>query len=296
MPGHRQLLDVLYDWDVCSGTEPKLARHVQSRRAQETPSMKAALEQTIETEIIPRLLLAHSSSIPLRGTKPQSAENRLRPEDVDEFTHLVLEHELAVASAYIDVLRSRGVSAERVILELLAPAAQRLGVLWEEDLRDFVDVTVGLSRIQHLLHLLSPAFQSEVELKDEPQTCLLAATPGEQHTLGVMIVEEFFRRSGWNCQGLPHSSIDEIARRAHATSFDVIGLSTSCELLLGATASAIEKLRRSSRNRNVVIIVGGQLFRQSPELVARVGADLAADDGTQAMFQLRRMRGTKTLG
>lgn len=295
MPGHRQLLDVFYDWDVCSGTETP-SRRVQKREAEETPSMKAALEQTIETEIIPRLLLAHSSLAPSREARLHPSQGKLRAEDVDEFTHLVLEHELAVASAYIDVLRSRGISAERVILELLAPSAQRLGVLWEEDLRDFVDVTVGLSRIQHLLHLLSPAFQGDVDVKDEPQSCLLATTPGEQHSLGVMIVEEFFRRSGWNCQSTPNSSIEELARRAHATSFDVIGLSTSCELLLGETASAIEKLRRSSRNRKVVIVVGGQVFRRSPELVARVGADMAADDGTQALVQLRRLRGTKTLG
>ncbi|MCB1519034.1 MAG: cobalamin B12-binding domain-containing protein [Hyphomicrobiaceae bacterium] len=210
----------------------------------------------------------------------------LRDEDVDEFTHLVLEHELAVASAYIDVVRARGISAERVIMELLAPSARKLGQLWEDDLRDFLDVTIGLSRIQHLLHAVSPAFQSEIDKGAAKHSVLLAASPGEQHTLGLMIVEEFFRRSGWDCAGNVDAGLEEVVNIVAAQSFDVIGFSTSCEVLLGGTASAIEAVRKSSRNRKVIVMVGGPLFRADPDLVSRIGADACADDGSHALNKL----------
>ncbi len=285
MPVQRQLLDVLSQWDDCSAdsfSAPRIGHRLRTEQATEMPRMKAALEQTIETEIIPRLLLAHRlASAPKSAGGPTIAE-----EDVAEFTHLILEHEIAVAAAYVEVLCGRGLPAENVIMELLAPAARRLGYLWEQDHRDFVDVTIGLSRIQHLVRSLSPAFQGDAVTKPEPRHALLIPTPGEQHTLGVMIVEEFFRRSGWQCTSLADGDQAAIAKKVSKQSFDVVGLSTSCEVFIGNTASAIDTVRKNSKNQRVIVIVGGPLFWQRPELVRQVGADGSADDGTQALTMI----------
>ena len=56
----------------------------------------------------------------------------------------------------------RGASVETLYLDLLAPTARHLGDLWDADVCDFTEVTVGLGRLQQVLHELSPAFQSEI--------------------------------------------------------------------------------------------------------------------------------------
>jgi methanogenic corrinoid protein MtbC1 len=244
--------------------------------------MKTALEQTIETEIIPRLLIAHRGAAAADPVAPAS----VREEDVAEFAHLILEHEISVSAAFLDVLSSRGLSAEQVMVDLLAPVARRLGEMWERDERDFVEVTIALSRIQHLVRALSPAFQNGAVPRDAKRHALLVPTPGEQHTLGIMIVEEFFRRSGWLCTSMIEASGDALLGAVRRESFDVVGLSASCETFIEATASAIDIVRKNSKNRKVIVIVGGTLFRLRPELVGRVGADAVAEDGTQALAMI----------
>ena len=76
-----------------------------------------------------------------------------------ELVRLLLAHDVGVASAYVETVRQRGASLEGIFLRLLAPAARELGLLWEEDECDFMQVTVGLCRLHHLLRELSPEFR-----------------------------------------------------------------------------------------------------------------------------------------
>ena len=45
-----------------------------------------------------------------------------------------------------------GIPLEALLLDLFAPVARRLGTMWEADQIDFVDVTIGTSRLQQILH------------------------------------------------------------------------------------------------------------------------------------------------
>jgi hypothetical protein len=113
-----------------------------------------ALARTIEAEIVPRLLMSFA-----RSSRPNDASNRDRglpePGDLDELARLLLAHEAEVASAFVQIVRQRGTSAERICLDLLAPVAKRLGTLWESGLCDFHELTRGLERLQAILHDVS---------------------------------------------------------------------------------------------------------------------------------------------
>jgi methanogenic corrinoid protein MtbC1 len=43
-------------------------------------------------------------------------------------------------------------------------------------------------------------------------------------------------------------------------------------------------IRQASRNRDITVMVGGRLFLERPELVAKVGADAMATDARQAVM------------
>lgn len=247
----------------------------------------AKLARTIEAEIIPRLLLAHRvpdlSDPAGPAAEPSGA-------DVADFAELILDHDTAVAAAFVEVFRARGLSLETIFLHLLAPTARLLGDLWKEDVLTFTDVTVGLARLQHLLRELSAPFESEAEHAFHGRRALIAPAPGEQHTFGILMVEEFFRRAGWDVAGGPRTP-DEILFLVRREWFDLVGLSASCDLLFDGLAGLIGAIRRASRNRAVGILVGGRLFNEHPELVARAGADATAVDGRQAVRQLPRLIG-----
>jgi methanogenic corrinoid protein MtbC1 len=176
---------------------------------------------------------------------------------------------------------SRGLSVERVYLDLLGPAAQYLGLLWDQDLCDFTDVTVGLGRLQRVMRDLSPAFGKSIAFPPNGRRVLLLPSPGEQHTFGLVMVGEFFRRSGWDVSGGSWESGDDAPGMVASEWFDVVGLSLAAEIHVEALTQCIVAIRESSRNRHVAVMVGGPIFAMLPHL-KQVGADAMASDGLQA--------------
>lgn len=250
----------------------------------ETEQRRAQLLRTIEVEVVPRLLLASRAATEC-DAGPESAGRVLEADTVEEFVELILAHDGVVASAYFEAIRARGVSLEAIYLHLLTPAARRLGELWCADLCDFTDVTVALGRLQQALRELSAAFRSEAEPRQHGRRALLTPAPGEQHTFGLFMVAEFFRRAGWDVWGgLPASSRD-LTGIVRAEWFDVVGLSVGCESRLDRLSVAIRTIRRASRNRAIGVMVGGPVFVGHPELATWVGADATAVDARQAAQQ-----------
>lgn len=236
------------------------------------------LASTIESEIVPRLLLAHA--LPGRGAEIAAAGPT--PTDVAEFTRLILQHDVDVALTYVNVIRSRGCSLENILLDLLAPSARTLGELWNADLSDFGEVTVAVGRLQDVLHAVCPAYVAEPTPGAGDRRALLAPVPGEQHTLGVSLVSEFLRRTGWDVVSQPRLSAAELTDIVHDQWFSVAGLSLSCERQLDDLAKTVSLVRRASLNRNIGVLVGGPLFVEYPDLISKVGADATAVDARGA--------------
>jgi len=239
------------------------------------------LARTIEQEIIPRLMLAHRTATePL--LRPAGVAYAITEADVKHFAKLVLSHEEDVAFATIQGLRARDVSVEKIYLDLLAPTARYLGELWEEDLCNFTDVTVGLGRLQRVLRELSPALGRSVEHPSQGRRVLLLPSPGEQHTFGLVMVAEFFRRAGWDVTGGAWAAGADAAALVSAEWFDVIGFSLGAEVHLQQLATSIAAVRHATCNRELAILVGGPLFGVHPEFVGQVGADGMTIDGREA--------------
>jgi len=239
------------------------------------------LARTIEEEIIPRLMLAHrATASPL--LRPSGNHYAISSDDVKHFAKLVLSHEEDAAFATIRSLNALDVPIDKIYLDLLAPTARYLGELWDEDLCNFTDVTVGLGRLQRVLRELSPALGRSVEHPPQGRRVLLLPSPGEQHTFGLVMVAEFFRRGGWDVTGGAWVAGVDAASLVSAEWFDVIGFSLGAELHLQALADCIDAVRHATCNRDLKILVGGPLFGVHPEFVGRVGADGMTIDGREA--------------
>jgi MerR family transcriptional regulator, light-induced transcriptional regulator len=244
------------------------------------------LTQTIEVDIVPRLVHAHGR----RARKVDAAEAKSeRVHSVAEFIQIVCTGALPDASAYIAELRARGETLEAIYLDLLAPSARTLGEMWEADLYDFTQVTLALWRLQQVLHELRPEFQGGGRNAVSDRQALLVPVFGEQHTFGLSMVTDFFRRAGWNVWSTPLATRSELTQIVSSEWFAVVGLSLSSDIHLDELTGHIRTIRRSSRNSGVVVMVGGPVFIAHPDFVARVGADLTASDVRQAPLQAQEL-------
>jgi MerR family transcriptional regulator, light-induced transcriptional regulator len=250
------------------------------------------LVRTIESEVIPRLLLA------LKGADVNAAPPAVEalvpgPDQVRRLASLVVAADDYVGLHYVERLHVCGMPLETIYLELLAPAARHLGEQWFEDTCDFSDVTVGLSRLQSIVRKFSPNFRSRGEdlrkrgatlSRFERRRALIAPVPGEQHTLGAVMIEDFFSRAGWDVSGWPLCSESDLVEQVRSEYYQIVGLSVSCESRLGPLEQQISAIRRASRNRTVMILVGGRVFVEDPKRARAVGADTTGATGREAVM------------
>lgn len=239
------------------------------------------LLRTIEGEIIPRLVLAHRGRRPVirEATRPFMADETT----LSRFVSLLSATDAAEAARFVDELLADRFCLESIYLNLFTPAARRLGDMWVADECDFTVVTLALWKLQRLLHDHAPQFDSEGAQPAESRRILLAPMPGEQHTFGLFMVAEFFRRDGWDVVDAPVARASDLLALAARQWFDVVGLSLSCSGKISQMAELIRDLRRSSRNGGIGVMVGGGIFIEAPVLLKQVGADVSAIDARQAV-------------
>ena len=243
------------------------------------------LAQLIEGEIIPRLLAAHQNG---RSEVIPMNLGVVVPAELESFAHQTMTLDLAALVDQVEILVRRGVSVEGIYFELLSPAAKLLGEWWEQDICTFADVTVGLCRLQQLVYEYADRVHVEGGGGDG-RTALFALTPGDQHSLGLIMVVEYFRQAGWRTICMPDATAQDLEDIVQTERFDLIGFSMANERWLEPLTPLISRLRAVSRNASVRVMVGGRAFAENPDRVAMVGADQTAGDAREAVLAAARL-------
>ena len=192
------------------------------------------------------------------------------------------------AAACVARCRAEGVPVEAICLDLLSGTARHLGDLWVEDRCSFTEVTLAAVHLHRLLHAMALGVDpvgrdADSEAPPPAGLALLVAAPGEQHSLGLSMLSDFFRGAGWQVQNPVVSGPADSARVVAARPVDLIGFSLGAEVHLPRLAPCVAAVRRASRNRDIIVMVGGPAFLDRPELAIRLGADDTARDATEAL-------------
>lgn len=241
----------------------------------------AKLHKIVAEHVLPHLVALHD---PASGAAPAVP---VRTSEIANLAQLLLGPDNDDAVNYILKLKDGGVSLDDLHAELLEPAARRLGELWEDDTVDFVDVTIGVSRLQRLVHVFEGLDQ--VPGYDDKRRVLLACAPGEQHSLGSTIVQKFLRSAGWHVWTCASPRIDEPADLVSREWFGVVGFSLSADTHVEALAAAIARLRAVSLNPRIGVMVGGSAVTRDPAIVARLGADGTAANGPATVLLAKKL-------
>ncbi len=245
----------------------------------------ACLTQAIDVDVIPRLARRHRSGEPGAAAPglPVSAA------DVEAFLAQLLAGRQHEAEAVFVRLRERGTSVEQLYLQLMGPAARRIGELWCDDRVDFATVTLVVGHLQRWLREWSPQFAAEREAAPHAHRALFVQAPGEQHSFGLSMLAEFFRRAGWDViGGIGGGGVDP-AERVRREAVDLVGFSLGSEPQLPWLERSIAQVRAASLNGAVVVMAGGPLFDQHPERLAGLAVDAAARDAPEALALAERL-------
>ncbi len=241
------------------------------------------LAEIVAVEVVPQLMALHSEAAPLPGLDAAEAS----PEDILELARLVLGPDTAAASDFVLRLKDGGKSLDALHMELLEPTARQLGQLWADDRLDFVDVTLGVARLQMMVHVFEGLDQAAPY--DEKRRILIAAVPGDQHTFGTHMVQKFLRAAGWFVFPYATPHIDELAGIVASEWLAVVGLSLSSDVHLDKLAETIRRVREASLNPRVGIMVGGPSIAAHPGWVERVGADGTAANAPSAVVLAKKL-------
>lgn len=240
--------------------------------SQERERQRRELTRTIQAEIIPRLMLAHRVEPPPRIV-PRNDAAGSDVLDIAAFVERLLEPTLAGALAYVADARANGLDLESLFLDLLAPAAHLLGAQWELDEASFTDVTVGLTHLQHVVRELAPAFELEGRFPGIGHRAVLVPAPGDQHVFGLILLEEFFRRAGWDVMGAAAAAELDLVELVSEDYVALVGFSVADPRSIPALGRLISELRAESVNPDLIVMVGGHCVLEDPTLVETLGAD-----------------------
>jgi methanogenic corrinoid protein MtbC1 len=251
---------------------------------QARPAAIKAIDQLLALDMVPRLLVAHGQErARIAGSAPA-----FEPRHVERLAELSIELEAHRLLELIESFLDRGLSAETLFVELLAPAARHLGRGWEDDRLDFVDVTMGLWRLQEVLRdVASRAPRSGSELTRG--SALFAPFPGDQHNFGTAMIQECFGLAGWDAEMLVDPSTIELLDHVAGTALDLLGLTLSCDAHIERLPALIRAVRSVSMNPHIRILVGGRACNAHGGIAALVGADGTAANAPDAVVLAERL-------
>lgn len=234
----------------------------------------------IESQIIPRLLMAHNTSDPRGRSRHQRS---ITADEASRFALLPLRLEAASLLEEVDAFIAKGASVETICLDLLAPAARKLGEMWDRDECDFLDVTMGLWRLQEVMREVAARSPAELGDMQVPYSALFSPMPGDFHNFGVMMIEEVFARAGWRSEALVKPERRELLDRVARQPFDLLGLTLARDCPSAALGNLIRAVRNVSANPNIIVLVGGRMINENPEIAIEVGADGTGADALAAL-------------
>jgi methanogenic corrinoid protein MtbC1 len=206
----------------------------------------------------------------------------LQRERIEEFVVMLFDEDSDRCQEMLGEALAESGDPQKVVEILLEPAARVVGENWCSDECDFLKVTIAVSRMQRLFRRMASECPP-TSLPDLSRCALLTPAPGEQHTFGLSVVDDAFRRAGWevDCCGCDEET--EMFRLVALNHYQIIGVSISVERFLPDLLELSRKLRTRSRNRAIVLIAGGSMVMQNPQGAIEAGFDLLAVDSVSAV-------------
>jgi methanogenic corrinoid protein MtbC1 len=268
------------------------------------PSFKKELIMEVFSTQLPRLVEEIERKVE-RVNKPKASNEEgwlqtptptlsqrgdvLDDKEIDRITQLLLSTEDGAFELAITVLKTHGVSINYIVLDLIPTIARRLGKQWEDDTLSFAEVSIGTNKLERVIHKLDYLFQVTQLEKRGNHSILITTFPESQHSLGTLILSNYFIHSGWRVYRPENNSLKSISKELETNSRDAIAISISCDEQLQQLPNIISTLREKSQNPKIMVLIGGPLYNKAPAKFSHIQADITAFTPEESVQKLEHM-------
>jgi MerR family transcriptional regulator, light-induced transcriptional regulator len=251
---------------------------VQTEIVQIAERLPRAVIVDLAQEVVARLAARATTRVTIAGG-PSDA-------DIDALCRALVSDDKEAAARLITQEVDAGVDVEKLYLEHLAVAAQRLGAWWETDRVGYASVMLAAARIYAIMLSLRRSMPQSKDIRG--RSAVLASVPGDTHTLGVTMASDLLRNKGWDIDLKVGRTHEQLVEEIEASDCAVIGLSGASRRSLLPLMRLIVALRICKPGAK--IMVSGQIV-SGVDLVRTAGADEIASDFTQALAAMERLAG-----
>ncbi len=203
------------------------------------------------------------------------------------FLEKILEGDRRGAIRVILSAVDAGSDPRNVYTDVLLKVQEEVGRMWHADEIMIGEEHFGTETVRNTMAILAHRYAPDTT--DGP-TVLSAAVQGNAHDMGVRAVADFFEMEGFKsvCIGSDVPPLD-LAQAVNAFGADLVSLSVAMPTQLKACERAIATIRELDQARRVKILVGGRVFRETPDLWKQYDADGFAEGPREAIAKAREL-------
>jgi methanogenic corrinoid protein MtbC1 len=142
------------------------------------------------------------------------------------------------------------------VAERLGELLSEIGRQWESGRLSVIEEHLATAALQRALGVVIES----LPLSPSAPRCLLAVPEGDQHTLGLTLVELCLREAGWRGEWAgSHTRIVDIVERVSAGGLDMVALSAAASASDSAMLQAtVNTVGAACRAANVALALGGR--------------------------------------
>lgn len=156
-------------------------------------------------------------------------------------------------------------------------AARRMGEAWHEDEMSWLEVSIGVGRLQSLLREIGTAWAADQAGDAGHGTILMIIPDREQHTLGPMVAMGQMRRYGVSVCLRIAPSAEELRGLITSRAFDGVMISVATIDKLESVRKTVKFLKTLTTKR-LPVIVGGAVMYKIEDAATCTGADFSSND------------------
>lgn len=252
--------DVLRMWERRYGF-PKPTRDVNGERQYSVAEIAKlrAIKRLMDVGLRPGKIIHHSlaelNALADGRTPPRREQSA--PAIEREIIELLSSHQaIALQNALANMVMRQGI--QRFVLQTLPPLNHAVGDAWMRGDLAVFEEHLYTEQLQVALRTAINAFPRQT---GTPRV-LLTTFPGEQHGLGLLMVEALLVPEGAQCISLGvQTPIEEIRRAAQAHEVHVVALSFSGAFAVRQAGEGLGSLRRQLPAR-IALWAGGEMTRR----------------------------------
>jgi methanogenic corrinoid protein MtbC1 len=207
----------------------------------------------------------------------------------DGFVALITRDGPQKTEQYITELLNLGMGIDLIVLELIPRIARKLGNQWASDNLSFAEVTIATGRLQKLIYSLDHLYQETRTSPTTTHSILVTAAPGSHHTLGPLILSNYFTWAGWSVLSESVPSERFIETTVTSKSLTAIAVSIADYDQLDRLPKLIQSIRSKSLNPAIIVLTGGSLYNADAMSFGHIKADIKSSTPEEALHQLNRI-------